>query len=239
MKFSIVIPTFNRWDLLKNCIDSIINTVDLSFGEVIVVSNGCTDNTPFLIQGAYKNKPIHVIHWPQPLGYPKAVNMGMSAATGDIIILLNNDTVFLGNNWYDILTEPFGKTSTAGVTGVIKRYQGGKPWILFFCAAIKREVINKIGLLDETFTPGCGEDIDYCMRAIDAGFTIHQVPEQTLEHIAGTNKMTGHFPIYHDGGVTVNKNPNQAIIYARNMKIVEDRYGPPTEGPSMPRLANG
>ena len=231
MKFSIVIPTFNRWDLLKNCIDSIINTVDLSFGEVIVVSNGCTDNTPFLIQGAYKNKPIHVIHWPQPLGYPKAVNMGMSAATGDIIILLNNDTVFLGNNWYDILTEPFGKTSTAGVTGVIKRYQGGKPWILFFCAAIKREVINKIGLLDETFTPGCGEDIDYCMRAIGAGFTVHQVPEQTLSHLTGTNKMTGDFPIYHDGGVTVNKNPEQGTIYARNMQIVEDRYGPPTDGP--------
>jgi len=231
MNFSIVIPTYNRWDLVKECIDSILKTIDITDGEVIVVSNGCTDFTPGLIASRYNNKNIYCIHWPKPLGYPKAVNMGMSAATGDVVILLNNDTVFLGNHWYEWLVEPFKTTPTAGVTGVIKRYQGGKPWILFFCAAIKRDVINKIGLLDETFTPGCGEDIDYCMRAVGAGFTIHQVPEQTLEHIGGTNKMTGNFPIYHDGGVTVNLNPEQGAIYARNMKIVEERYGAPTEGP--------
>jgi len=233
MKFSIVIPTYNRWDLVKICVDSIIKTIDLTDGEVIVVSNGCTDNTPSNIVSTYGGKNIYSIYWPKPLGYPKAVNMGMSVATGDVVILLNNDTAFLGNHWLDTLLEPFKTTPTAGVTGVIKRYQGGKPWILFFCAAIKREVINSIGLLDETFTPGCGEDIDYCIRALNKGFTIHQVPEQVLEHVAGTNKMTGYFPIYHDGGVTVNRNPNQAAIYARNMKIVEERYGKPTDGPLL------
>jgi len=231
MKFSIVIPTLNRWDLVKSCVDSIISTIDLTDGEVIVVSNGCTDNTPHYVQEVYGNKNVYCIHWPKPLGYPKAVNMGMSAATGDVVILLNNDTSFLASHWFEWLMEPFKTTPTAGVTGVIKRYQGGKPWILFFCAAIKRDVINTIGLLDETFTPGCGEDIDYCIRAFNKGFTIHQVPEQTLEHIDGTNKMTGSFPIYHDGGVTVNKNPEQGSIYARNMRIVEERYGPPTDGP--------
>jgi len=231
MKFSIVIPTYNRWDLVKNCVDSIVNTIDLTDGEVIISSNGCTDNTPANVASTYAGKNIYCVHWHKPLGYSKAVNMGMSAATGDIVILLNNDAAFLGRHWYDVLTLPFITTPTAGVTGVIKRYQGGKPWILFFCAAIKREVINTIGLLDETFTPGCGEDIDYCIRALNKGFTIHQVPEQVLEHVAGTNKMSGSFPIYHDGGVTVNKNPNQSAIYARNMKIVMDRYGPPTDGP--------
>ena len=228
MKFSIIIPTYNRWDLLKKCIDSLVNNTDLNDGEIIIVSNGCADNTPFNVTTTYSQyKNIHVLHWPKPLGYPKAVNLGMSAATGDIVILLNNDTVMLGNNWYEMLTEPFTVNSNTGVTGVIKRYQGGKPWILFFCAAIKREVINKIGLLDETFTPGCGEDIDFCIRAHYAGYDIVQTPDETLKNINGTNKMTGGFPIYHDGGVTVNKNPNQSTIYARNMKIVEERYGPP------------
>jgi len=231
MKFSIVIPTLNRWDLVKSCLDSILKTCDLTDGEVIVVSNGCTDYTPGLIASRYINKNIYCVHWHKALGYPKAVNLGLSAATGDVVVVLNNDTAFLNTGWLDMLIEPFTSTPTAGITGVVKRYQGGKPWVLFFCAAIKRDVINKIGLLDETFTPGCGEDIDYCMRAIGAGFTVHQVPEQTLSHLTGTNKMTGDFPIYHDGGVTVNKNPEQGTIYARNMQIVEDRYGPPTDGP--------
>ena len=91
MKFSIVIPTLNRWDLLNKCLRSIKENTDLTDAEVIVVSNGCTDHTPTYFKSVYK-APFHIIEWPKPLGYPKAVNMGMSAATGDYVILLNNDT---------------------------------------------------------------------------------------------------------------------------------------------------
>jgi GT2 family glycosyltransferase len=228
MKFSIIIPTYNRYDLLSKCLESIKKNTDLSNGEVIVVSNGCKDRTKTLFETEYKQNNFHLVSWPAPLGYPKAVNMGMSAATGEYVILLNNDTVLFNNNWVDLLLEPFYNYPKAGVTGLINRYQGHKPWVLFFCAAIKREVINKIGLLDETFTPGCGEDIDYCIRAYNAGYSIHQVPDTKLSDISGTNKVAGLFPIYHEGGVTVNSNPNQPVTYARNMRIIEDRYGPVT-----------
>lgn len=229
MKYSIVIPTYSRWDLLDKCLESIRGNTDLNDTEVIVVSNGCTDFTLPMFDVTYKSKHFHMLHWPRPLGYPKAVNLGMSAATGEYVILLNNDTVVLNNTWRDLLVEPLVTNPKAGVTGVIKRYQGNKPWVLFFCAAVKREVINKIGLLDETFTPGCGEDIDYCMRAYNAGYSIHQVPEMQLNRIPGTNQMGGTFPLLHAGGCTVSKNPTQEITYARNMRIVEERYGPPTE----------
>lgn len=229
MKFSIVIPTLNRWDLLEKCLESIRVNTDLTEGEVIVVSNGCTDLTRYMFDSKYKNKQFHIVSWHKPLGYPKAVNMGLSAATGDYVILLNNDTELFSKDWADQLLKPFERPEV-GVTGLIKRYQGGKPWVLFFCAAIKREVINKIGLLDETFTPGCGEDIDYCIRAYNAGYSIVQVPEVELNNIAGTNQMAGPFPINHIGGATVSKNPTQEITYARNMKIVESRYGLPTQG---------
>lgn len=228
MKFSIIIPTYNRWDLLKKCLTSIKEHTDLTEGEVIVVSNGCTDHTPFYFKTNFNGGPFHIIEWPKPLGYPKAVNMGMSAATGEYIILLNNDTVLFNNTWLDQLLEPFYTHPKPGVTGLIKRFQGHKPWVLFFCAAIKREVINNIGLLDETFTPGCGEDIDFCVRAFNAGYSIHQVPEVKLDGIKGTKQVAGPFPIFHEGGATVSKNPTQEITYARNMKIVEERYGPVT-----------
>jgi len=225
MKFSIVIPTLNRWDLLNKCLKSIRNTTDLSSGEVIVVSNGCTDSTKTLFNKEYKSKIFHLIEWHKPLGYPKAVNMGMSAATGDYVILLNNDTELYSPNWVQDLLEPFTRHPKAGITGLIKRYQNDNPWVLFFCAAIKREVINQVGLLDETFTPGCGEDIDYCIKAHRLGYTIHQVPEIHLDSISGTNKVAGPFPIFHEGGATVTKNPTQEITFARNMKIIEERYG--------------
>jgi GT2 family glycosyltransferase len=49
---------------------------------------------------------------------------------------------------------------------------------------IKREVFDKIGLLDEQFGLGYHEDVDFCIRAEDAGYKL-------LE--------TGSFPIYHRG----------------------------------------
>ena len=228
MKFSIIIPTLNRWDLLKSCVKSIQKNTDLTGSEVIVVSNGCKDSTPFLYRQTFRGKEFQVIEWHSPLGFPKAVNMGISAATGEIVIILNNDTVLYDNTWYPKLVEPLDRPQV-GITGLIKRYQGGKPWVLFFCTAIKREVINKIGLLDETFTPGCGEDIDYCIRAYNAGYEIVQVPEVQLSQVPGTKQMAGPFPIFHAAGLTVSANPNQEITYARNMKIIEERYGSPTD----------
>ncbi|MDP3446198.1 MAG: glycosyltransferase, partial [Ignavibacteria bacterium] len=44
------------------------------------------------------------------------------------------------------------------------------PRIAFLCTLIKKEVIEKIGGLDERFTPGNYEDDDFCLRAQLAGF---------------------------------------------------------------------
>lgn len=44
------------------------------------------------------------------------------------------------------------------------------PRLAFFCTLIKRDVIDRIGGLDEIFSPGNYEDDDYCMRAQVAGF---------------------------------------------------------------------
>lgn len=43
---------------------------------------------------------------------------------------------------------------------------------LFSCVIVKREVIEKIGLMDENFTPAFWEDQDYCLRALYAGFSL-------------------------------------------------------------------
>ncbi len=43
MKVSIIIPTYNRFDLLKTCLDSVEKYTDLKDKEIVVVSNGCKD----------------------------------------------------------------------------------------------------------------------------------------------------------------------------------------------------
>jgi len=104
---------------------------------------------------------------------------------------MNNDTVVYPG-W---LSEMIGAAEKDELTGIVnplwelpKRYRGTREdyfskivtqqrgkfietdWARGFCLLIKRKVINKVGGLDETFSPGYYDDWDYSARAIKAGF---------------------------------------------------------------------
>ncbi len=229
-KYSIVIPTFNRCDeLLRPCIESIIKCTDLSNVEVIVVANGCTDNTREYVEDlaemyeredtsnrVYDDKgevifyirdvalapitPFKLIWSDEALGYTKATNLGIKAARGEYVILLNNDTVLLEapiNKWLEMLERPFLEKQEMGLTGplILHDDYANHPVLIFFCVMIKKEVFDKIGLLDEIFSPGGGEDIDFTIRAAQAGYTF----DICDGGIRGDKKSPniGAFPIWH------------------------------------------
>lgn len=224
MKISIIIPTYNRCDLLKNLITSLENTIlDLKDGdkEIIVISNGCTDETVSYVSSL--KDPYKILHWDKPLGYTKAVNIGLCVADGDYIVLLNNDLQILewGKGWWlNSLLDPFEKDPTCGITGVHKQWRGGKSWFLFCMVAIKKELLNTVGLLDLSFNPGMGEDTDYCLRARQKGYTLHQIPFETKEDTGILN-----FPIWHIGSETIKYEKDYDIILNRNESLLRERYG--------------
>jgi GT2 family glycosyltransferase len=135
-------------------------------------------------------------------GYAGGNNNGIALANSEYIVLLNNDTLvpagwldrllFLFQNHPNIgLIGPV--TNSAGneqrieldklnennyeaISGEYIKRQSGV-WfesekLGFFCVAIRRSVVEKIGLLDENFGIGMFEDDDYCIRAKKAGFTL-------------------------------------------------------------------
>ena len=55
-------------------------------------------------------------------------------------------------------------------------------WVTGAAFAIRRAVIDQIGLLDEGFWPGYFEDMDYCLRARAAGFQVWYCAQATLTH---------------------------------------------------------
>jgi glycosyltransferase involved in cell wall biosynthesis len=97
MRVSIVIPTFNRSLLLPRTIPALANqkvTPELEY-EVIFVSNGSTDNSGVILQDAVSQYPdkFRYIYSP-PTGGPSAPrNIGIRAATGDVIIILDDDVL--------------------------------------------------------------------------------------------------------------------------------------------------
>jgi glycosyltransferase involved in cell wall biosynthesis len=212
MKYSIVIPTYNKCDeFLKPCIESIFKYTDMTDVELVISANGCTDNTGEYLGGLQNRfnyigfeKHFKIIWNDKPLGYPKATNEGIKATTGDYIILLNNDTVLLEqpkNLWIDLLFKPFLNLQ-CGISGPLVSYspEANHNFAVFFCVMIDRRVFNTIGILNEEYGVGSGEDTEFCIEANRAGFLTIETGEK---HILNDVMYTGFFPIYHKGEGTV------------------------------------
>ena len=94
MHLSIVIPTFNRAGLYAQTIPALAGQETRGFTyEVIFVANGSTDDTDTILKGVVAADPDKFRYfWIQPTGGPSAPrNVGIRAATGDVIIILDDD----------------------------------------------------------------------------------------------------------------------------------------------------
>ncbi|SHH14430.1 glycosyltransferase family 2 protein [Virgibacillus chiguensis] len=91
MKVSVVIPTHNRANLLKNAVDSVIKQTYKNL-EIIIVSDGSTDETEVLLS-EYKrvDSRIKAIHYYPNKGGNYARNLGIKNSTGEYVAFLDDD----------------------------------------------------------------------------------------------------------------------------------------------------
>jgi len=91
MKLSIVIICWNDLKVIENCLSSIFSGTTKTEFEVIVTDNGSTDGS---IERVRANFPlVRLIENGANLGFSKANNVGIRAATGDYVLILNPDTI--------------------------------------------------------------------------------------------------------------------------------------------------
>ena len=86
---SIVIPSHNRPDLLRRCLDSVRRNAPVGT-QVIVVDDGSRQGSVSASAGEFPG--ITVARHERPLGFAAAANRGIATATGSVIELLNDDT---------------------------------------------------------------------------------------------------------------------------------------------------
>ncbi len=93
--FSIIIPTYNRADLISITLDSVF-AQNYPYCEIIVVDNCSTDNTIEVLQPAVDAGKIRLIRHEQNFGRSKSRNTGFENATGEWVLFLDSD---------DLMTE--------------------------------------------------------------------------------------------------------------------------------------
>ena len=207
MAISIVVPSYNGVELLKESLSSILNYVDLNLGdEIIVVDDGSRDNTlPYL----HENFPqINVISLERNCGFAKASMEGIVRSKNRIIALINND-VFVNHDFLSPVLCYFMKDDVFAVGPRVLKRDSHASYHLRSAALFKRgevEIIRDkegsgdtfyvsggmavydkekfldLGGLDDLYHPFYWEDVDICYRALKKGYKVLYEPESIIYH---------------------------------------------------------
>lgn len=107
---TILIPTRNGFDILKPCVDAILERTDYKNFELFILDNqsNCKDTLAYMDYVESEDARVKVLRWNYPFNYSAINNFGVKHANGSIIALLNNDVEPINNEW---LTEMVSQVS--------------------------------------------------------------------------------------------------------------------------------
>jgi GT2 family glycosyltransferase len=197
---SIIIPTYNGIDLLKQCLPLVIEEVNSYTGEceIIVVDDGSTDGTAQHLHDQFPQ--VQVLCRERNGGFSRSVNAGVLQSGFPLLLLLNND-IEISHPLLGPLSSEFREpdlfavqpkmVTGSGDTGDYRTVIVRKPGFLHYryekiapspdrpvrmdfvsggCSMFDRSKFMALGMFDERFSPVYFEDIDICQRAAYAGW---------------------------------------------------------------------
>lgn len=113
---SIIIPTRDRVELLRRCVESIRTLTDYRAFEIVVVDNGSVEEETIRFFREMEGDPgVRVLAEPGPFNYSRLNNRASVQARGDVLVFLNNDTEIDEAGW---LTEMVSQAARAEVGAV-------------------------------------------------------------------------------------------------------------------------
>jgi GT2 family glycosyltransferase/glycosyltransferase involved in cell wall biosynthesis len=120
-RVSIILVTYNQFEYTKKCLESIKKHTGFIY-EIILVDNASADDTVKQVKTHYPE--IRVIENETNLGFPAAVNQGITASLGDYALILNNDTIVTAG-WLEGLLEAAEEDESVGLTGPVSNSVSG------------------------------------------------------------------------------------------------------------------
>jgi len=237
---SVVLVSYNNFASCTGpCIKSLLEGQDNI--ECIVVDNSSDDHSRNKLKELSDTDPrLKIVFNCINRGYAGGNNDGVAVATGDIIVLLNNDTIVPAgamtqlvsllhkNPSWDMLgpvTNSCGNEQQIHTSGNSPGEILKEGWLWcqdasglsfetdilgFFCVAMRKELYLELSGLDEAFGVGFYEDTDFCYRARFLGKSLW---------------ITEDIFIYHQGSATFTKQPAETKrLMAINRELFRKKH---------------
>jgi len=236
---SIVIPSVNGLMLLRRCVASIRRHTDPEKTpyEIIVADDGSADATAEWCA----DERLPFVRLPANAGFPRACNKGLRMASGEQLLLFNIDAMATPRWLENLLDALHSSDEIGAVGPVSNHVGGrqrielafdgpddfvriagqrNKPdpekrepalRLVGFCLLFKRAVYERVGGLDERFSPGYYEDDDYCLRIRMLGYGL-RICRDTL--------------VYHEGSASfrIGGEAAQQALIARNRALFIEKW---------------
>ena len=220
---SVVIVTYGGLELTKACLASLLERETWPRLDVIVVDNASTDGTPEYLAGVAAadasrrendaSGRVRVVLNRENRGFAAANNQGIAAAAGEIVVLLNNDTVvppglmgrlvahlqtdatigllcpttnFCGN---EARVEPDYADLADLPASAARRARDHRGRVFdigvaaMYCVAARRPVLDEVGPLDEAYGVGMFEDDDFAVRMRAKGYRVCCAEDAYVHHV--------------------------------------------------------
>ena len=213
-RVSVVIPNRDSFKLISRVLFDLTHQTDYENIEIIVIDNGTADARVLaLYETMQKEKiPFHYRVQPMPFNFSRQTNQGIAMASGELILLLNNDVEVIERQWLREMVAcfdypetgvvgprmlwPDGRIQQAGIiiglkglasqniTGTMNRLCVRQSFtaVSGACMLVSRRCFENIGLLDEDEFAVTYNDFDFCLRAVAGGYRVVWTPFATLTH---------------------------------------------------------
>jgi O-antigen biosynthesis protein len=212
----VIIPTRDRIDLVRNCIEALENKTTYQNWDIILLDNDSVEpeSLEYFAESKYRIVPC-----PGPFNYAAIVNRGVNHSSADYVVTLNNDTILMTPDWLERMVS-LAALPDVGVVGaclldqyghrehesiVISPYpqhlrtDSNYPHLDQFSRAVRdvaavtgavqmarREFWESLGGMDERLAVTMN-DVDLCLRAqSDTRYVVYTPDVQLIHHVSSS-----------------------------------------------------
>lgn len=243
IKISVVIPNYNGIELLQKNLREVITSSSGTDTEFIIVDDASIDGSVNFVKKNFSS--VRVIKHSKNKGFSGAVNTGIKASHGNLIVLLNTDVIpekdylthalthFKDRDVFAVSFHEKGYGSAKGKfeNGFIVHEPMGETdlaketfWVSGGSGIFRKEVLMELGMFDEKLlSPFYWEDVDIGYRAMKRGYKLIWEPNSHVLHkhestISKISKSKRNLILQRNQLLFIWKNLTSKILFKKHVR---------------------